>query len=50
MFRNDIVDLFGRNLGKDRLDRALGLLLTLGLARVERVETAGRPAERWCAS
>jgi hypothetical protein len=51
MARTEISDLFGRNLGKDRLDLALGLLLTAGLARSTRVETGGiRPAEQWSAS
>jgi hypothetical protein len=51
MVRTEISDLFGRNLGKDRLDLALGLLLTNGLARCTRVETGGiRPAEQWSAS
>jgi hypothetical protein len=50
MMRNEIVDLFGRNVGKERLDHALGLLLAAGLVCVERVETGGRPAERWTAT
>jgi hypothetical protein len=45
--REDIVNLFGRHANRDRIDRALGLLLAAGLARPERVPTPGRPREVW---
>jgi hypothetical protein len=47
--RTEIRDLFGRNQSAERLGRALGLLMRNNLVRRERQETAGRPAERWCA-
>jgi hypothetical protein len=47
--RNDLVDYFARNRPSERIGRALGLLLQHQLARFERVETGGRPAERWFA-
>jgi hypothetical protein len=50
MTRNDLRDYFGRNQSSDRIGRALGLLLQHRLARCERQETGGRPAERWFAS
>jgi hypothetical protein len=48
--RNSLVDFFGRNLNRSRMDHALGLLLQAGLARVERQETGGRPREVWYAT
>lgn len=51
MSRSDIVDLFGRNASKPRLDRALGLLLTAGRAKSWKEDTGGhRPAEMWAAT
>jgi hypothetical protein len=50
MTRNAMMDYFGRNLSSDRIGRALGLLLQHRLARCERQETGGRPAERWFAA
>jgi hypothetical protein len=47
--RNDIRDYLGRHQSSDRIGRALGLLLQHRLARWERRETGGRPAERWFA-
>lgn len=47
--RTEIRDLFGRNRRTDDIGRALGQLLEQGLARPEREETGGRPAERWVA-
>lgn len=48
--RNQIVDLFGRNVNRGRLDRALGLLLKTGRAvSANRNDTGGRPAEVWFA-
>jgi hypothetical protein len=48
--RNDIMDYFRRNHSSDRIGRALGLLLQHKLARREKQETKGRPAERWFAA
>jgi hypothetical protein len=48
--RNDIRNYFGRHESSDRIGRALGLLLQHRLARFERQETGGRPAERWFAA
>jgi hypothetical protein len=45
--RTDLFDVFGRHVGRDRIDRALALLEGLGRIRRERVETGGRPAQRW---
>jgi hypothetical protein len=48
--RNDILNLFGRNYAKDRIDSGLGMLLEQGLARCEqRGGTGGRPADIWFA-
>jgi hypothetical protein len=47
MTRTDIRDLFGRNRPSQDVDRALGVLVGMGLAREERTETGGRPATRW---
>ena len=45
--RTEIRDYFQRHASADRLGRALGLLLENRLARCERVQTGGRPEERW---
>lgn len=45
--RTDLFHLFGRNRSRDSIDRALVLLEAVGRVRRERVETGGRPAERW---
>jgi hypothetical protein len=47
--RTEIRDYFQRNASTERIGRALGLLLQHQLARHERQETDGRPAERWFA-
>jgi hypothetical protein len=47
--RNDLMNYLGRHQSSERIGRALGLLLQHRLARVERQETGGRPAERWFA-
>jgi hypothetical protein len=47
--RNDIYLRWGRHRGGEQIERALGLLLEYGKARVDRRETGGRPAEVWCA-
>jgi hypothetical protein len=47
--RNELRDFFGRNQPSERIGRALGLLLQHCLARCEREDTGGRPAERWFA-
>ena len=45
--RTEIRDLFGRNKDATYIDRALTLLVELGLARWQPESTGGRPAERW---
>jgi hypothetical protein len=45
--RTDLFHLFGRHRSRDRIDQALALLDDLGRVCPERVETGGRPAERW---
>lgn len=48
--RTDIRDLFGRNQTAARINASLRALQEAGLARAERVESGGRPAERWFAT
>jgi hypothetical protein len=48
--RNDIREYFQHNQASERIGRALGLLLQHHLARRERQDTGGRPAERWFAT
>jgi hypothetical protein len=48
--RNELRDYFGRHQSSERIGRALGLLLQHRLARQERQDTGGRPAERWFAA
>lgn len=45
--RTDLIHLFGRNRSRDRIDQALGTLERLGRVRRQKIETGGRPAERW---
>jgi hypothetical protein len=45
--RTDLINLFKRNVSRDRIDQALGLLERLGRVRKVSVETGGRPAEKW---
>lgn len=47
--RTEVRDLFGRNKKADEVGRTLGVLLEQNLARFERVDTGGRPAEHWFA-
>jgi hypothetical protein len=47
MTRNEMREHFGRHRSSDAIGRALALLERHGLARCEREETGGRPAERW---
>ena len=47
MTRTEIRDLLGRNRPGAAIDEALAVLAAAGRARTERVETAGRPAQRW---
>jgi Bifunctional DNA primase/polymerase, N-terminal len=47
--RNELMNHLGRNQSSDRIGRSLGLLLQHELARCERQDTGGRPAERWFA-
>jgi hypothetical protein len=50
MTRNELRDYFGRHQSSERIGRALGLLLQHRLARFDRQDTGGRPAERWFAA
>ncbi len=45
--RTDLINLFKRNVSRDRIGQALALLEGLGRVRREAVETGGRPAEKW---
>lgn len=45
--RTDLSHLFKRHKSRGEIDRALDLLERIGRVRREKVETAGRPAERW---
>ena len=48
--RTQLNDLLGGHRSKRAIDRALGVLLERGLARVETLaSTGGRPEERWYA-
>lgn len=47
--RDDIRNLFGRNLAANKIARALRSLTDQGLAHSEIEKTDGRPAERWYA-
>lgn len=47
MAQNDLVDLFGRNVGSGRLGQALELLVSAGRIRSTREETGGRPRLVW---
>jgi hypothetical protein len=49
LMRTDISNLLGRNTDQARIDRALGLLSTMGAAKCVREESGGRPGERWLA-
>lgn len=48
--RTELRDLFHRKKQEGEITRALLLLHQKGLARFERVETGGRPAEKWIAT
>ncbi len=50
MTRSEIRELVGKNLAAERISQALGVLLGLNLARFERRDTGGRPAELWFAT
>jgi len=47
MTRTQIRDLFGRNMKADRINKALALLLKMGIVRSTSEYTGGRPTERW---
>jgi hypothetical protein len=47
--RTEISNYLGKHQPTERVGRALGLLLENKLARFERLETSGRPSERWFA-
>jgi hypothetical protein len=48
--RNDLTNYLQRNQSSNRIGQALGLLLKHRLARFEKEDTGGRPAERWFAT
>lgn len=48
--RNEVMNYLGRHQSSARVGRALGLLLQHHLARCEKQDTGGRPAERWFAA
>jgi hypothetical protein len=50
MSRAELSEHFGRNRRASEIQRGLALLSEQGLARGEREQTGGRPAERWFAS
>jgi hypothetical protein len=50
MTRKDLRDLFHRHKPEGEITRACLLLHQKGLARFERIETGGRPAEKWFAT
>lgn len=50
MAQNEIVDLFGRNVGSARLGRAQEALVAAGLIRGVREESGGRPRTVWVAT
>ena len=50
MTRKDLRDLFNRHKQEGEITRACLLLHQRGLARFEKVETGGRPAEKWFAT
>jgi hypothetical protein len=51
MTRNDLYNLFGRNVSRSRIEQALGLLARLGLASPRSEPSDGpRPREGWCAN
>src|SRR5262249_51435294 len=50
MTRSEICNYLDRHQSAERGKRALGLLLESNLAHFERVQTGGRPSERWFAS
>jgi hypothetical protein len=51
MSRNDIRELFGRNVSSGRIAQALGILTRYGLASVQTAsDTGGRPREVWHAA
>jgi len=45
--RTDLFHLFKRHKSRDQIDAALSLLERIGRIRCQKVETGGRPAERW---
>lgn len=45
--RTDLINLFGRNKSRDRIDQALLMLEKMGRVYREKVDTGGRPAEKW---
>jgi hypothetical protein len=47
--RTEISALFARHVSVSRTEHALDLLLAQGLAIPERIETGGRPSQRWTA-
>jgi hypothetical protein len=50
MTRQAIGGLFQRHKNSSEITRALNLLSSLGLAHMKKMETGGRPAQRWFAT
>jgi len=50
MTRTEIRDLFGRHRGGPRINAALTILATAGVAAMSTEQTGGRPVERWRAT
>jgi hypothetical protein len=50
MTRTQIRDLFGRNVGVNRMEMALSTLARCGKAKMVFSSTGGRPAEIWKAA
>jgi Bifunctional DNA primase/polymerase, N-terminal/Primase C terminal 1 (PriCT-1)/Protein of unknown function (DUF3987) len=47
MTRTQIADIFGKHMAATKIDQALNLLASLGLAQVVVEQTGGRPSHRW---
>jgi hypothetical protein len=50
MTRSEVSNYLDRHQSSERVNQALGLLLESKLVRFERVQSGGRPSERWFAS
>ena len=47
MNRTDLINLFGRNRRSTEIERVLAMLEKRGRVYRKKVDTGGRPAERW---